>query len=44
MKPLDNIIDILTAQESNLLEHKGKFIDMHNNKRTSWNNRRNYGF
>lgn len=43
MKTFDNIIDILTTQENNQLEHKGKFIDLHNSKRSRWNNRRNYG-
>jgi len=43
MKTLDNLIDILITQESNHLQHKGRFIDFHNTKRTSWNNRRNYG-
>jgi len=43
MKTLDNIIDILTSQESNYLQHKGRFIDLQNTKRASWNNRRNYG-
>jgi len=43
METYDSIIDILTTQETNLFEHKGKFIDLHHTKRTSWNNRRNYG-
>ncbi|MEX1382908.1 hypothetical protein [Lutibacter sp.] len=43
MKTLDTIIDIFTTQENSQLEHKGKFIDFHNAKRTNWNRRRNYG-
>lgn len=44
MKTLDNIIDTYLTPENNHLEHKGRFINLHNSKRTSWNNRRNYGF
>ena len=43
MKTLDNIIDILTPQENNQLEHKGRFIDFHSTKRSNWNRKRNYG-
>jgi hypothetical protein len=43
MKTLENLFDIFTTQESDLLEHKGRFIGIQNSKRTSWNNRRNYG-
>lgn len=44
MKTLNNIFDILTTQESNLFEHKGRYIDFQNNKRSNWNHKRNYGF
>ena len=44
MKTFNNIIDILITQENSQLQHKGRFIDFHNTKRTSWNNKRNYGF
>jgi len=44
MKTLDNIIDIYLTQENSQLEHKGRFINLHGSKRTSWNSRRNYGF
>jgi len=43
MKTLDNLLNILTEQENDQLKHKGQFINFHNTKRTSWNNRRNYG-
>jgi hypothetical protein len=44
MKTLNNIIDYLSTTENDQLKHKGRFIDLHNAKRTSWNRKRNYGF
>lgn len=44
MKTLENIMDILTTEENNQLEHKGRYIDFHSTKRYSWNHKRNYGF
>jgi len=44
MKTLDNIIDYLSTTENDQLKHKGRFIDFHTTKRTSWNRKRNYGF
>ncbi len=42
MKTLDTILDILMTTETNQLEHRGRFINIHDSKRTSWNKRRNY--
>jgi hypothetical protein len=44
MKTLENIMGILTTLENNQLEHKGRYIDFHSTKRSSWNSKRNYGF
>jgi hypothetical protein len=43
MKTLENIFDIFSTSENNQLMHKGRFVNLHNSKRISWNNRRNYG-
>jgi len=43
MKTLENLFDIFTSQETNQFESKGRFIGIQNSKRSSWNNRRNYG-
>jgi hypothetical protein len=43
MKTLENLIDIFGATENNQLMHKGRFVNLHNSKRSNWNNRRNYG-
>jgi hypothetical protein len=44
MTTLENIIDIFTTTETVQLQHKGRFVDLHSSKRSSWNRRRNYGF
>ena len=44
MKTLDTILDVLMTTETNQLLHRGRFINLHDSKRTSWNKRRNYGF
>ncbi|WP_291800714.1 hypothetical protein [Lutibacter sp.] len=44
MKTLNNIIDYLSTTENDQLKHKGRFINFHTTKRTSWNRKRNYGF
>jgi hypothetical protein len=44
MKTLDTILDLVMTPERDVINHRGRFIDLHNSKRTSWNKRRNYGF
>ncbi len=43
MKTLENIFGIFSTSENNQLQHRGRFIDLHSSKRSSWNSRRNYG-
>ena len=44
MKTLENIIEIFASENNDQLQHKGRFIDFNETKRSSWNRRRNYGF
>ena len=43
MKTFEHIVEIIISTEINQLQHKGRFIDLHNSKRSRWNSRRNYG-
>ena len=43
MKTLDTIFGLVMTSETDVLQHRGRFINLHNSKRTSWNKRRNYG-
>jgi hypothetical protein len=43
MKTLDTIFDLLMTPETDVLQQRGKFINIHDSKGTSWNKRRNYG-